>query len=114
MCIESTSFLPTLQTKILRLVEELRVTIDALDNDEEIRGQVPESTLSQVSRWMSGGINDDLESSPNPLNATAFKGRSSATGNLIRKLENDKESLSLQVRIIKSAQTSGKHRLCLT
>merc|ERR1712087_654038 len=59
------------QTKILRLVEELRVTIDALDNDEEIRGQVPESTLSQVSRWMSGGINDDLESSPNPLNATA-------------------------------------------
>ena len=91
---------PKKKAKVLRLTEELRLTLDGLDNAEEVRNQVPESTLSRVSRWMNGNNNhpnsDELGSASN-LASVSTKGRSSATGNLIRKLENDKESLSLQV-----------------
>jgi hypothetical protein len=52
--------------------------------------------LSTVSRWFIGNNNEDVDSTSNFV----MKGRSTATGNLIRKLENDKESLALQVSVL--------------
>ena len=80
------------------------MTLDGAENEDDMRCQVPETTLARVSRWMTGNDrgsnnNDDLGSSSNLSSSSGSKGRSSATGNLIRKLENDKESLSLQVRM---------------
>ena len=74
------------------------MTLDSLDNAEDVRSQVPEATLSRVSRWMNGNHQGEDMGSASNLATAAGKGRSSATGNLIRKLENDKESLSLQVK----------------
>uniref|UniRef100_UPI0035900177 liprin-beta-1-like isoform X2 n=1 Tax=Myxine glutinosa TaxID=7769 RepID=UPI0035900177 len=78
------------ELQVLRLAEELRAALEFLGNKdqlEELRGQVPESTAMVLLHWLQQRMEHTLLCSPDPM----LK---------LKQLENDYESLTLQVSVL--------------